>query len=290
MFPSDYIDELDYKVGLVGQEPIRPEDDEDYVRLSVLNDSFNDKNERKDIETIAKLVHQFPKLLERYNDSGMLPLHVACKKGASATIVKFLLEQGHTRISIMENSEHEDNDSISVSKIYDDINIKDERRKMTPLHWACRKGRKHLVQLLLSYQECDVQPHDDIDYSVPMHWSCYIGDTDSLELLIQNNADIRIKDKYGFEPIHWACRSGAIDIVKLLLEYGADLHALTDTNSSPLHCACFEGHQELSLYLIEIGASTELKNKRGFSALDLWNRRGRMDSDLSMAEGYLELK
>ena len=161
---------------------------------------------------------------------------------------------------------------------------------MTPLHWACRKGRKHLVQLLLSYQECDVQPHDDIDYSVPMHWSCYIGDTDSLELLIQNNADIRIKDKYGFEPIHWACRSGAIDIVKLLLEYGADLHALTDTNSSPLHCACFEGHQELSLYLIEIGASTELKNKRGFSALDLWNRRGRMDSDLSMAEGYLELK
>ena len=117
------------------------------------------------------------------------------------------------------------------------------------------------------------------------------GEAGKVAALLQQGASANSRVKSDpYPPLHYAIIKNRPDYVELLLEHGADLNALTNTNSSPLHCACFEGHKDLSLYLIELGASMELKNKRGFSALDLWNRRGRMDNDLSMAEGYLELK
>ena len=56
----------------------------------------------------------------------------------------------------------------------------------------------------------------------PLAWAANKGGFDSVKLLLQSGADVRMANKDGWTPLHWASHSGHAAIVELLLSYGAD--------------------------------------------------------------------
>jgi len=51
-----------------------------------------------------------------------------------------------------------------------------------------------------------------------LHLACERGCVDVVELLIQYNADVNMKDNHGNTPLMEACKHGHLDIVKILLQ------------------------------------------------------------------------
>lgn len=87
------------------------------------------------------------------------------------------------------------------------------------------------------------------------------------KLLLKHNAGINDKDKYGNTPLHTAAANGHTKICKLLLEHRADVNAKNDDNSTPLHEAAGRGYTEVCKLLIEHGADMSGKDDTGNTPL-----------------------
>ena len=75
-------------------------------------------------------------------------------------------------------------------------------------------------------------PDDDLNLS-PLAWSVLHGQTEATRLLIENGADVNMKDGKGSTPLHSAAVFGRAGVAKLLLENGADFQARNDDGATP---------------------------------------------------------
>jgi ankyrin repeat protein len=85
--------------------------------------------------------------------------------------------------------------------------------------------------------------------------------------LIDQGADVNVKNIGGWTPLHRACRYGLVEVAMALLEKGADLHAKTSDGQTPLHRACVNGHAEVAMALLEKGADVHVKDNIGWTPL-----------------------
>ena len=53
------------------------------------------------------------------------------------------------------------------------------------------------------------------------HLACYLGFKEVVQLLLDNGADINIKNKNGYNAIHYATFNGKYEIVDLLIKSGS---------------------------------------------------------------------
>jgi uncharacterized protein len=89
------------------------------------------------------------------------------------------------------------------------------------------------------------------------------GHVEITRLLLQNGAEVNVKNNGGSTPLHCGCNIiGHVDILHLLVENGADLEAQDVDGKRALHRATFTGHllfiQELiSRYHVDINARDE---------------------------------
>ena len=79
----------------------------------------------------------------------------------------------------------------------------------------------------------DVNALDQIFQISAMSWSVLHGQTDAVRFLIENGADVNIKNADGSTPLHSAAFLGKSDIAKLLLENGADAQARNNDDATP---------------------------------------------------------
>jgi len=63
--------------------------------------------------------------------------------------------------------------------------------------------------------------------------ACYFDDEKWVKRLINNNADINIKNIDGDTPLTIACYFNNINIVKLLIDNGADVNVENNDNETP---------------------------------------------------------
>jgi ankyrin repeat protein len=56
-------------------------------------------------------------------------------------------------------------------------------------------------------------------------WFMGNADIDVIQHLINNGADVNIRDNFGYTALIWASFYGHIDIVRLLIDAGADVNA-----------------------------------------------------------------
>ncbi|CAF2591790.1 unnamed protein product [Rotaria sp. Silwood2] len=133
---------------------------------------------------------------------------------------------------------------------------------------ACRNGDLVKVKKLISPESINAQ---DVlgRKSTPLHFSSGFGRKDVVEYLLNQNANVHMKDDGGLIPLHNAASFGHAEVVQLLLNYHSDVNALDSWNFSPLAEAASKGKVDVCLILLQHGADPNIKNSDGKSALDL---------------------
>ena len=137
-----------------------------------------------------------------------------------------------------------------------EVNAKDENG-LTPLHFA---KTKEIADLLIS-KGADVNAKEAKNRITPLHWAAWRGRKEIAELLIAKGADLNTKNKDGGTPLHNAAWKGHVEIAKLLIVKNADVNAKDVEGQTPLDWAEEEKHKEIADLLRKHGGKTgeELK-------------------------------
>lgn len=99
------------------------------------------------------------------------------------------------------------------------------------LHWAAYMDRPDVIKLLIE-NGADVNIRDGINNVTPLFWAVRKGRLDAAKLLIDKGADVKIKMKEGQTLLH---TPGTLETARLLIDNGADVNAKDDNGISPLH-------------------------------------------------------
>ncbi|KAM6921350.1 acyl-CoA-binding domain-containing protein 6 [Xenentodon cancila] len=85
----------------------------------------------------------------------------------------------------------------------------------------CRENNIDHISNAISSQEVDVNTKDEEGRAL-LHWACDRGHKELVSVLLQHNADINSQDNEGQTALHYASACEFADIVELLLNAGAD--------------------------------------------------------------------
>ncbi|MFC1841482.1 ankyrin repeat domain-containing protein [Candidatus Dependentiae bacterium] len=95
----------------------------------------------------------------------------------------------------------------------------------TLLSLACFAKNLEVVTLLLPYYTKETINKPCTQELAPLHLACKKGSKEIVELLLKNGAEINnVYGRYGrykMEPLSWACDSGNLELVTFLIEKGA---------------------------------------------------------------------
>lgn len=117
------------------------------------------------------------------------------------------------------------------------------------------------------------------------------NDINKVKLLIENGADVNVKDKDDLTPLHYASMNGYINIIKLLIKNSADIDAqggnmyiqregeepelIGPMKFTPLHYAVKHKHYDVAELLIKKGADVKIRNaykQRAINCVDDFER------------------
>jgi len=132
-----------------------------------------------------------------------------------------------------------------------DVNyvFKDSSKEFTLLHFAANFGDTNVTKLLLEEgANIDIK---DQNKNTPLHLAASNGHTDIVKLLMEKEPDLSVVNKEGNTSLHLAASNGHTDIVKLLVEKGSDLSAVNKDGGTPLQIAFYNNHTETVKYLME---------------------------------------
>ena len=142
----------------------------------------------------------------------------------------------------------------------------------TPLHKAASVNHIEMVKLLLE-NGANINVKDDSDHS-PLHLAIHGGHGELAKLLIESGAYIHSKNYNGNLPVQVAAFAGLPDVIKVLVEAGSPVNAQDQVGDTPLHDAALQGHVETTQVLLGAGADVNIKNNERKTPLDLAEQHG----------------
>lgn len=104
----------------------------------------------------------------------------------------------------------------------------------------------------------------------PLMDAAALGELENVETLIQEGADIHIKDEDQTSALHYAVYNDEYETAERLLIEGANPND-SDLYSTVLSSALFNGSYDIAALLYDFGADPEIRDADGDSALDLVN-------------------
>lgn len=185
---------------------------------------------------------------EKCNYYNYTPLHYACKYN-NYELVKYLIDRG-AKVNIINDDKKSplsvacETPNLSIIKelLYNgaNTNIKDINGNI-PLHVIIRyfsssesnqnfKVIKEYIDLLLDENNINIQ---NLRKNSFLHIACNSKTRNSLYIakyLIENGANINIKNKFGGTPLYFACRNNNIELIKELVNCGADITIVNKLN------------------------------------------------------------
>lgn len=106
----------------------------------------------------------------------------------------------------------------AVSCLYQEEKISEEDRNIFDY---CRENNIDHISKAINSQKVDVNAKDEEGRAL-LHWACDRGHKELVSLLLQNKADINSQDDEGQTALHYASACEFADIVELLLKAEAD--------------------------------------------------------------------
>lgn len=112
------------------------------------------------------------------------------------------------------------------------------------------------------------------------------GNTDNVEQLIGQIAEVDARNERNETPLIIAARHGQGEVVKLLLSRGAEVDAMNLQGATALSRAAEAGHDQVVKLLLAAGADVERKNQYGLTPLALASSQGNLKiSEILLNEG-----
>ncbi|XP_072294776.1 acyl-CoA-binding domain-containing protein 6 [Eucyclogobius newberryi] len=106
----------------------------------------------------------------------------------------------------------------AVSSLYQEETIREEDKNIFDY---CRENNIDRINQALSIQNMDVNTKDEEGRAL-LHWACDRGHKELVSVLLEHKADINSQDNEGQTALHYASACEFADIVELLLDSGAD--------------------------------------------------------------------
>jgi len=189
-----------------------------------------------------------------------------------------------------------------------DIKLKDGEG-LTALHMAASAGDNHILNWLLNSQmgsQIAIDSQDNNGQTALFH-AAKSDKRQSCSILLENGADLLIRDRFGRTALHAALATQSIESSRVLIEAGGNLFAMDSAGQTPfdllmmdgmsllpemidhrllssqdnmgntlLHRAIISGASDGIIHmLIGSGADGQAKNAAGVSPLDLAREMGR---------------
>jgi ankyrin repeat protein len=117
-----------------------------------------------------------------------------------------------------------------------------------------------------------------------LHRAAIKGQTDIVELLLKEGANLEIQTNRGRTALQTAAKHGHVDVARLLLEKGADPERTNHGGMTALHTAVNYSYIDIIKLLLEKGATLDTQNKEGRTALHM----GVQNSDIEVVNLLLE--
>ncbi len=202
-----------------------------------------------DLNGLEALLTQNPALAKGRTSHQVSPLMLSCyykKPEVTDLLLKYLDE-----INLFEASAAGKFDVVA-NLVYthpEAINFYAEDG-FTPLGLACYFGQYEIARYLV-LKGADVNLPSNNGFSVyPLH-SAVAGDfTQIARMLIENNAQVNVKQQAGVTALHSAAQNGNIDLLILLLEHGADVNIRMEGGKLPADLAREKGFVEIAEALV----------------------------------------
>jgi len=131
---------------------------------------------------------------------------------------------------------------------------------------AAGENKLDILKYLLEELKINIE---DIEYNPEtkkadgwnaLQWAASKGHFRIVEYLLDNGADVNVKDKHGITPFFYACKNeNSFEIAKYLLEKGANINATDADSASVLMWTAYKGDLQLIKYLIKNGANYKYK-------------------------------
>ncbi|KAJ8247319.1 hypothetical protein GJAV_G00244940 [Gymnothorax javanicus] len=104
-----------------------------------------------------------------------------------------------------------------------------------------------------------------------LHRAAIRGEARRIKELINEGADVNVKDFAGWTALHEACNRGYYDVAKQLLAAGAEVNTKGLDDDTPLHDASNNGHFKVVKLLLRYGGDPRQSNRRGETPLKVAN-------------------
>lgn len=193
-----------------------------------------------DLAGIATLLQQNPQLAKTRTSQNVSPLMLSCyykKPEITALLLKYV----------------------------DDLNLFE----------ASAAGKFDVVAHLL-YSHPDAVNEFAEDGFTPLGLACYFGRFEVARCLVLKGADVNLPSNNGFNvfPIHSAAAGDYTDIARMLIDNGANVNVKQQAGATPLHSAAQNGNLELLILLLEHGAEINIRMEGGKFPADLAREKG----------------
>lgn len=115
------------------------------------------------------------------------------------------------------------------------------------------------------------QFYDDFSHShskAILHFACAKGRKDCVKILLDNGALVNVKDKWRMTPIMYCVSTGNDDIINMLTQKFPEAINSQDTNGrSALHFSVEYGSETTVKLLLEKGADVNIQDNDGYTPL-----------------------
>ncbi len=143
-----------------------------------------------------------------------------------------------------------------------DVNASINEQGVTLLHVVCLSNgdRRPFVRLLLE-NRADINVRDTSGRTA-MHYASQAGNIGCMQELLAAGARHNEPDDRGYKPLHIACYTNQASIVALLLDQpNIEVDSIDQDNITPLHIASSRGHLEVVKLLVGKKAQVNSRTK-----------------------------